>query len=128
MSLRAKLSKRSQPFLQPDERIQHIFMAIENMRPWVLVLGAFTGPIGILTVYLIAEPRIIAVTDQAIVVLRGNKLFAKPKSLVQRLPRETRIGPAQGKMWAKITLGGNEMYVHRRFHKDVEAADASIPA
>jgi hypothetical protein len=43
---------------------------------------------------------------------------------VRELPRATRIGPASG-LWWKCESLGEKLYVHKRFHKDVEAADAA---
>ena len=38
-------------------------------------------------------------------------------------PRATTIGPASG-MWWKCETLGDRMFVHKRFHKDIEAADS----
>jgi hypothetical protein len=38
------------------------------------------------------------------------------------MPRDTRIGVPSGLWWRSDTLG-ERLYVHRRFHKDVTAAD-----
>ena len=32
----------------------------------------------------------------------------------------------EGKLWGKITVGGERTWVHKRFHKDVQAADAAL--
>jgi hypothetical protein len=42
--------------------------------------------------------------------------------VVRELPRATRIGPATV-LWFKSTALGEKMYIHKRFHKDIEAAD-----
>ena len=47
--------------------------------------------------------------------------------VVGTFPRETRLGPFSGKLWSRLELGDNQYWVHRRFRKDVEAADATLP-
>ncbi len=49
------------------------------------------------------------------------------KEVVRELPRATRIGPASG-LWYKSESLGERIYVQKRFHKDIVAADAAIPA
>jgi hypothetical protein len=45
------------------------------------------------------------------------------RGVVMELPRSTRLGPATG-MWHKIPAGDETLRVHRRFFKDIEAADS----
>ena len=35
------------------------------------------------------------------------------------------MGPLSG-LWARTEFTGEKMWVHKRFHKDVEAADAAL--
>jgi hypothetical protein len=49
-----------------------------------------------------------------------------PLELLARLPRATQIGPLSGRVWMKTTLNGETVWIHRRFKKDVEAADAPL--
>jgi hypothetical protein len=44
------------------------------------------------------------------------------KDVLRELPRNTLIGPASGLWWRCESLG-ERLYVHKRFHKDVAAAD-----
>jgi hypothetical protein len=44
--------------------------------------------------------------------------------LLGTFPRDTRFGKVSG-IFGKIELGGTKYYVHKRFHKEVEAADAA---
>jgi hypothetical protein len=118
MALRDKLRQRAQPFLEPDEKIEEIFPA-QAGSPWMVGLG------GGIAMLLFGKPRDVAVTDRAVVVLRQSKLTATPKEVLTRLPRTTQIGPVKG-IWAKTALDGQKIYVHRRFHKDVNEADAAI--
>jgi hypothetical protein len=68
---------------------------------------------------------IIAVTDRRILVFKASPLATtRPKELLGTFPRETRFGPTSG-VFGKIDLGGTRYYVHKRFRKDLEAADAA---
>ena len=119
MALRDKRRERTQPLLVPGEKIEEVFLAQEG-RGWMLGLG------GGLLLLLFAKPRVVAVTDRAIVVFRQSKLTATPKELLARLPRHTHIGPVKGRIWAKVVLNGEQTYIHRRFHGDARRADAEL--
>lgn len=43
--------------------------------------------------------------------------------MFRELPRQTRIGPAGG-LWYKTEAFGVPVRIHKRFHKDIEAADS----
>jgi hypothetical protein len=120
MALREKLREQTQPLLEPGETTAQVFLAQEG-RGWMVGLG------GGLLMMLFAKPRIVVVTDRAIVVFRQNKLIATPKEVLVRLPRNTYFGPVRGR-WAKVALIGEheQIYVHRRFHGDVRSADAEL--
>ena len=120
MALRDKLASRTQPFLEPGEQVQQIFPAQVGPNPWMI------PAIGPIIVMLISKMRVIAVTDRAVLVLNSSKLTPKPTGLLHRLPRQTRLGPIEGKVFAKITVAGERTWVHRRFHKDAQAADAAL--
>jgi hypothetical protein len=120
MALRDKLASRAQPFLEPGEQVQQIFTAQVGPNPWMI------PAIGPILVVFLSKIRVIAVTDRAVLVFNSSKLTAKPTALLQRLPRQTRLGPIEGKLWGKITVGGERTWVHKRFHKDVQAADAAL--
>jgi hypothetical protein len=86
----------------------------------------------IFTGYLIfmwlAKYVIVAVTDRRILVFKASPLATtKPKELLGTFPRETSFGSVSG-IFGKIELGGTRYYVHRRFHKEVETADAAPAA
>lgn len=112
MALRDKLAGRAAPYLEPGEQIRYVFQAQEGASPWLV--GA-----------LFQKYRIVAVTDRAIVVLGIPWMRSKPSRVVARLPRNTEIGKMSG-VFGKTRITGKKMYVHRRFHKDVAAADAEI--
>ena len=120
MALRDKLASRTQPFLEPGEQVQQIFPAQVGPNPWMI------PAIGPVIVMLISKIRVIAVTDRAVLVLNSSKLTPKPTGLIHRLPRQTRLGPIEGKIWGKTTIAGERTWVHKRFHKDLQAADTAI--
>lgn len=122
MGIRKKLEKNVQPHLEPGETLQAVFPAQGGINPWLII---FTG---YLLFMWLAKYVIIAVTDKRIVVFKASPLATtKPKEVLGTFPRDTRFGSVSG-IWGKIELGGTKYYVHRRFHKEVEAADAAPTA
>ena len=120
MALRDKLRERVQPYLEPGEQVQQVFLASSGMNP----TGA--AMLGALGVMLLTKPKVVAVTDRGIVLLKASKLLpSKPTGLEARGPH-VYLGPVKG-LWAQIHLG-EKLYVHKRFHKDVQAADAALGA
>lgn len=120
MALRDKLVERAQPHLEPGEQVQAVFLAQTGPSPWFAALSWLIVLFG-------AKYYVVVVTDRAILALRAGAFVpSKPKSLETRLPRATRIGPLSG-LWGKSTLLGPKTHIHKRFHKDVDAADAHLP-
>ena len=121
MALRDKLATRAQPFLDPGEKIQAVFLAQTGPSPWLA--GAF----GVLIYAFIAKYRVVVATDRAIVVLKAGAMApAKPKDVVERLPRNTELGPFTASIWGKVMLADERHWVNRRFKSDIETADAMI--
>ncbi len=119
MALRDKLVERVQPMLEPGEQIQQVFMARGGPNPMWGLLTAWVA--------FAAKYRIVAVTDRGVVVFKaGSFVPTKPSVLLGRSPRHV-FGPVSG-VWAKCTVGPEQLWVHKRFHKDVEAADAGTAA
>ena len=117
MALRDKLRERVQPFLEPGETIQTVFLAQTGPTPWL------AGAVGALIYVFIAKYRVVAVTDRAVVLLKAGAFRpAKPTEVTTRLPRTTEIGPFDGKLWGKVMINGERHWVHRRFKDDVQAA------
>jgi hypothetical protein len=115
VALRDKLAERATLMLFPGESARQVFLAQGGGSPWLVnLLGVFSA--------MFAKRRIIAVSDYAIVVIEANLNGTKPVRVLARLPRGIRLGPVRG-IWSPINLGGEKLYVHRRFHKDIEAAD-----
>lgn len=121
MALRDKLTERVQPFL-PGEQVQQIFLGQTRSPYRAMLFGG--GLLGGLLAESGNQRRIIAVTDQAVVVFSTNFNGTKPNSVVARLPRQTQIGPHKG-IWARITIGDEKLRVHAKFRKDIKAADAA---
>lgn len=121
MALRDKLAQRVQPHLEPGEQVQHAFMAQTGPHPFtILLLYVFA---------LFMKYRIVAVTDRAVLEFKASMWRpAMPKELLRRLPRQTPLGAPLSGLWARTQLDGEKLYVNKRFHKDVAAADASLGA
>ncbi len=119
MALRDKLAERVQPYLEPGEQVQQVFMGQTGPSPLFSLISYWI-------VLIAGKYYIFAVTDRAILVVRASKMMpAKPKELEARLPRATQIGPVSG-LWGKTTALGQRIWVNKRFHKDIDAADAHL--
>jgi hypothetical protein len=119
MGIREKMVERSQPFLEPGERVHQAIWCQTGGSPWLLFLTTLAT--------LFFKYRIVLVTDRAIVVLQSSRWMAKPKAPLARLPRHLYFGPMSG-VWGHTEVTGEKLYIHRRFHKDVQAADAELQA
>lgn len=121
MALRDKLAERAQPYLEPGEQVRHVFMGQTGPSPWFAALSWWI-------VLISGKYFIFVVTDRAILVLLASKWVpSKPKAIEARLPRTTPLGPMKG-IWAETHALGQRVWVNKRFHKDVEAADAELAA
>jgi hypothetical protein len=120
MSARDKMAQRSLPFLPPGTQIRHAFYGQTGPSPYFFFL------IGFLILFLAGmRYRIVAVADNAIYVLECGFWGYQPKRVLTALPRQTRFGPVSG-LWAGVVVGNERIWVHKRFQKDVEAADAEL--
>jgi hypothetical protein len=119
-SLREKLAARATPYLQPGEQVQQVYMAQGGPSPYWSFLTYL--------IYFAVKPRIIVVTNSRILVLPAGRMSpSKPtaESNAAVLPRQTPLGPVSG-LWAATNVNGEKLWVHKRFQKDVIAADAAI--
>lgn len=115
MKIRDKIIANAQPFLEPGEQVQAAFAAQTFSQYWAL-LSYFI-------VLFKNAYRSVVVTDRRIVVLNTGKWSTtKAKEIRMVLPRNTTIGPAGG-LWYVTDALGEKLYVHKRFHKDIEVAD-----
>ena len=119
MALRDTMATKAQPFLQPGERVQVVFGA-QKITQWWVLLSAF--------ILLFANRyRTVVVTDRRILVLDGTRMSqTKVTGVLAEVPRTVQIGPPSGLWWKCESLGA-PLYVHKRFHKDVVAADTQRP-
>lgn len=119
MAIRDQLRSNATHLLQPGESIQAVFCAQTTSQYYALL--------STLIIILSDAYRVVVVTDKRILVCRSGRFRMTPvKHPVAELPRNTRIGPPRGLWWRCETLG-ELLYIHKRFHKDVTAADA-VPA
>lgn len=117
MAIRDKITASLQPHLEPGETVQAVFPA-QTMSPYWAILTYL--------VLFFNKYRVVAATDRRILVCDTARLTtAKVKGVRAAHPRSTRIGPPSG-LWWKCESLGEKMYVHKRFHKDVEQADAAL--
>ena len=127
IKIRDKIIENSQKFLKPNEKVQAVIPGQTLNQYWAVTILA--GVLPYLILILVANRyRATVVTDQRILVLDTGKWSqGTPKSVVRELPRNVRIGPAKGLWWKSSTLG-ETIYINKRFHSDVTAADAALPA
>ena len=119
MALRDSMRDSAAQYLRPGEPIQAVIGA-QTASP---MLAALTG---VLLFLGFNKYRIIVVTPARIVVLdAGRASMKKARGVVTELPRSTRLGPGTG-VWHQIPAGGETLRVHRRFYKDLDAADFSL--
>ena len=120
MAIREKLRSNAAPLLQPGETIQAIFPAQTT--------SAYFALISVWIIIFSNAYRVVVVTDRRILVCQSGRFRNTPvKSIVRELPRGSRIGIPGGLWWRSDTLG-ERLYIHRRFHKDVTAADNALQA
>jgi hypothetical protein len=115
MAIRDTLRTNAQPYLAPGEEIQAAFPA-QTTSQWFALISIWI--IIIKNAY-----RVVVVTNQRILVCSSGRFRMTPvKGVLRELPRGTRIGPPSG-LWYKTEVLGERLYIHKRFHKDVDTAD-----
>jgi hypothetical protein len=125
MAIRDAMRTSSAQFLNPGESIQ-VVLAAQTGSPLVRGIGSAFGLLGALITVAFNEYRIVAVTDQRILILDAGRWSLKTaRGVVDFLPRATRLGPATG-VWHSIETPSGKIWIHRRFFKDTEAADRVI--
>jgi hypothetical protein len=116
MALRDKQLESAAPYLRPGEPVQAVFGA-QTASQWVAALT------GVFVFLGLNSYRIVVVTPVRILVLdAGRTSMKKARGEVLELPRSTRLGPAKG-LWHRIPAGSETLRVHRRFFKEIAAAD-----
>ncbi|MET3960484.1 hypothetical protein ABIE44_000418 [Marmoricola sp. OAE513] len=116
MALRDKLATAVQPYLQPGEQLQVVFIG-QSHSQWLAPL------VGFIPFLFINRYRQVAVTDRRVLVLDGGHWSSmKPQAVAFELPRTTRLGPGSG-IWHRIEAGPEKIRVAYRFFKDLREAD-----
>ena len=119
LAIRERIKENVQPLLEPGEQVQAVIPA-QTKSGW---LGAF----GLISLIFANRFRPVVVTDRRIAITDSGKWSqAKPTTIVASLPRVTQIGPASGIWWKSSSLG-QTLYIHKRFHKDIELSDSLRP-
>ena len=114
IAIRDKIIENSQQFLQQGEQVQAVIGGQTLSGYWSMLSSL---------VFFWNNYRAVIATDRRIIVLHCGKMrMGKPRSHVRDIARTTQIGPASG-LWYKTSALGEKMYIHKRFHKDIEAAD-----
>jgi hypothetical protein len=133
MAFRDRMRRDAQPYLEPGETIQAVFAATSGIDPrLMLILLALSILLAAMTelrfawlaaiATMLVRNVVIVATDRAFLLLEFSKWGRIDRG--RRLARHVRLGPISG-WWAKISLDRDEsLYVARRFHDDVAAADA----
>ena len=118
VSPRADLVAGALPFLPAGSQIRQAFIGQAAPNFFYFIVTYLTG------IMSRNKYRCVVVTDDAIYVLDSTKWSggAKPRELVGRMPRHTRLGPVSGR-WTQVDLLGERHWVHRRFRDQVAAAD-----
>jgi hypothetical protein len=116
MAIRDKLRQNASHLLQPGEEIQTVFPAQTTSQYFVLI--------SFWIIILSNAYRVVVVTNRRILLCRSGRFRISPvKDVVRELPRQTLIGPAHG-LWYRSESLGQRLYINKRFHRDVELADA----
>lgn len=125
MAIRDVMRATAAQFVNPGEEIQVVLPA-QTGSPLVRGLASGFGAIGALLAVAFNEYRIVAVTSQRILVLDcGRWNFRNARTVIGEMPRATMLGPTKG-IWRGIETPGGKIWVHRRFFKDIEAADSAV--
>ena len=119
VALRDSMRESAAQYLRPGEPIQAVIGA-QTASQWL------AGLTGIFVFLGLNHYRILAVTPSRIVVLDAGKSSMKTaRGVVTELPRSTRLGPGTG-VWHQVQVGREKLRIHRRFFKDIQAADSAL--
>ena len=108
--------------LVPDQKVLAVATGQTGVYPmlWWLPYGEF------LTMF--NGRRLVAVTDSAIVVMEAGRWSTRrAKRVLLSVPRVPVLTPSQ-KRWARVELGTERIWMHRRMRRFLEHALAGAPA
>lgn len=123
MALRDKIRERVTPHLPEGEEYKVGFVAQSGPSPyWSLV--------STLIVLFGAKYRVVVATDRGLHVFKMSTWKSgQPKELLYSLPAGEQLSIPDAKLWAKVSTGSEDLWVHRRFFDDVSLVNqASIAA
>lgn len=119
MALRDKMRDSAAPYLRPGETVQAVFGAQTEMTR--------NGVIGAVIFFSRNEYRMIVVTTERLLVLNAGRLsMARAKGLVAEMPRPALLSPQKGAQ-CRMAFDGEQVWVRRKFRKDIEAANGAAP-
>jgi hypothetical protein len=143
MNTRDNLIAKTRPLLERGEVVAHVVRALDGrINRWLGVVGALVIafplavvlriPIAAFALFLalftsLFPRRLILATDRALVLVKCGRWRFTPKSVLDRLDIETKIGPLKG-FWRATNLGGRRLYIVPRTFPEVQAADADVDA
>jgi hypothetical protein len=118
MAIRESIAERAQPHLEEGEQIRHVFVAQTGPSPYRAFLTYL--------IWFTVQVYDVVVTDRSVVFFKASFWRQSvPKRIEGRFPRSMRFGQMSG-LWGKMEIEGRKFWVHKRFHKDVAAADAEL--
>ncbi len=96
--------------------------------PWVQVSLISTTVFATAAVLTMSRYRLLALTDADVVVMRTRAL--RPAKPVELLSRMERVEPfdIRGSAWGQIFVSSEKLWVHRRYYKHLDDADARLVA
>jgi hypothetical protein len=117
MAIRDRIRANASPLLQAGEEIQAVIPA--------QTVSAYYALISIWLIMLLDGHRVVVVTNRRIFLCSSGRIsIARVRAVLAQLPRHTAIGPPRG-LWYRTDALGERLYINRRFHKDVLAADGA---
>ena len=120
MAIRDKLRANAQKHVKEGETIQAVIPA-QTTSQWLSLLSYWI-------IIFKNSYRVIVVTDRRIFVAKSGRFTqSQVNDIINEVPRSTRLGPPKG-LWHKIENLGDKLYVHKRFFKDINEADAGATA
>lgn len=96
--------------------------------PWLQVSLISTVAFAAVAVLSMSRYRLLAITDADVVVLRTRALRpAKPVELLGRVERTVPFA-VRGSAWGQVIIGAEKLWVHRRYHRQLDEADTRLAA
>jgi hypothetical protein len=137
---RDRLIADSARFLEPGEAVGHVVRALEGPNRWIgvgltMVIGVLiavltnVAPLAIAAMGLaytgMYQRRLILSTDRRLLLLAGGRFRFTPRSVLETLDLETRIGPLKG-LFLRSSLAGRRLYIVARTAPEAKASDADL--